>query len=313
MKIRTVFGILGGLLSIVLIAWFPQVIDQLFHFIEAHLSPDHSLETDTEIKITFLFSGIIVLFLGSSVITALNLFGVIRRFLESMTGLDLVKLNTFLFSDTLCRLPRFPVVLFTVSSALAVIFHSVVLFHAWPAHEGPLDMYTTQLFLVAVIFLVVSVFNLNVLFPVRKERKRIVISLLAIAAVSLLFYLEEISWGQQIFHWSSPAFFTTWNYQQETNLHNFFNPVFDFLYPLFGMGIFLVLSGFWAFGTRHTSSCHLLMPPGSLYFLFFALACSSFRSQFEIFEVLAGIVMAAYSLRIFICLKFPRNDTVCTE
>jgi hypothetical protein len=32
--------------------------------------------------------------------------------------------------------------------------------------------------------------------------------------------MEEISWGQQIFHWQSPQYFALHNDQDETNLHN---------------------------------------------------------------------------------------------
>jgi len=31
---------------------------------------------------------------------------------------------------------------------------------------------------------------------------------------------EEMSWGQHIFHWNTPAYWATVNHQQETNLHN---------------------------------------------------------------------------------------------
>jgi hypothetical protein len=39
-----------------------------------------------------------------------------------------------------------------------------------------------------------------------------------------LFAMEEISWGQRILEFYTPEFFEKNNYQQETNIHNFFNP-----------------------------------------------------------------------------------------
>jgi hypothetical protein len=41
------------------------------------------------------------------------------------------------------------------------------------------------------------------------------------AVVAFLGAMEEISWGQQIFHFESSEYFIQNNYQKETNLHNF--------------------------------------------------------------------------------------------
>ncbi len=46
------------------------------------------------------------------------------------------------------------------------------------------------------------------------------LGMVLIAGAFLFGTLEEISWGQRLFHWRSPGLFSTWNLQQETNLHN---------------------------------------------------------------------------------------------
>ena len=33
-------------------------------------------------------------------------------------------------------------------------------------------------------------------------------------------FFEEISWGQHIFRWQTPSFFSNLNHQNETNIHN---------------------------------------------------------------------------------------------
>ena len=48
----------------------------------------------------------------------------------------------------------------------------------------------------------------------------------------LIFALEEISWGQRVFNIESPSFFKEYNYQQETNIHNFFDPYVFYFYVL---------------------------------------------------------------------------------
>lgn len=57
----------------------------------------------------------------------------------------------------------------------------------------------------------------------------------------LYFGLEEISWGQRIFGWETPAGFAEINYQNETNIHNLFNPYFHMFYPIFNVCIAILL------------------------------------------------------------------------
>ncbi len=45
---------------------------------------------------------------------------------------------------------------------------------------------------------------------------------LGFALIAVVLAMEEISWGQRVFGWGSPAFFALENRQSETNLHNLF-------------------------------------------------------------------------------------------
>jgi hypothetical protein len=60
----------------------------------------------------------------------------------------------------------------------------------------------------------------------------------------LIFAFEEVSWGQRIFGFGSPNFFATNNLQGETNIHNFFNQIFLFLYITLNFLIFSTLTWF---------------------------------------------------------------------
>lgn len=61
----------------------------------------------------------------------------------------------------------------------------------------------------------------------------------------LIFALEEISWGQRIFGIESPEFFLEYNYQQETNIHNFFiNPLVQWYYNGFNLFLFCFFTWF---------------------------------------------------------------------
>jgi hypothetical protein len=64
----------------------------------------------------------------------------------------------------------------------------------------------------------------------------------ALSLCCLTFGFEEISWGQRIFGFETPEAIKETNYQEEFNLHNFLNPYFPFLYPIFNLfvcGFFL--------------------------------------------------------------------------
>lgn len=62
-----------------------------------------------------------------------------------------------------------------------------------------------------------------------------------ISAVLLILGMEEISWGQTIFNWNTPNFLRGMNIQNETNLHNLFNPLFHLIYALLSLALGLIL------------------------------------------------------------------------
>jgi tetratricopeptide (TPR) repeat protein len=67
------------------------------------------------------------------------------------------------------------------------------------------------------LFAAAMVFSLRVVFS--PSRYRLFFAVLALACFYVT--MEEISWGQRLFGWSSPELFKTRNIQGETNLHNF--------------------------------------------------------------------------------------------
>jgi len=73
-----------------------------------------------------------------------------------------------------------------------------------------------------VIFLFISVIFL-VKF-IKKNFNKITIILKIFIIMYLLgilyYFFEEISWGQHIFGWQTPDFFSNFNHQNETNIHN---------------------------------------------------------------------------------------------
>jgi hypothetical protein len=75
---------------------------------------------------------------------------------------------------------------------------------------------------ISVLFLL-SISLYGVICSIRNRHYFHQITLFAILSFALLAFIagmEEISWGQQLFHFESSEFFLTQNHQKETNLHN---------------------------------------------------------------------------------------------
>jgi len=72
----------------------------------------------------------------------------------------------------------------------------------------------------------------------------------ALALAGFVICGEEMSWGQWIFHWQTPAELAQINLQDETNLHNLVNPrLYDLLYYFIGYSVLIgALLAYFVFG-----------------------------------------------------------------
>jgi hypothetical protein len=68
------------------------------------------------------------------------------------------------------------------------------------------------------------------------------IALIGLAVALFVVAMEEISWGQTFLGWQTPESVASWNYQNETNLHNAFNFVLGRAYLAAGLVGFLAVS-----------------------------------------------------------------------
>lgn len=160
--------------------------------------------------------------------------------------------------------------------------------------------------------------SLLILIKLIKEGTKNQKFLIILALVFFIVGMEEISWGQRIFGWSTPKIFGILNYQGETNLHNLFspiqNPVFAFVFFLLGWIMFNldlvedILS--------RTKLFHQIPPflPSSEFIIFGVIFyfigtlfaydyLVSIRSD-EIAEEILSIFFLAYSIELF---KTPTN------
>jgi hypothetical protein len=80
-----------------------------------------------------------------------------------------------------------------------------------------------------------------------------------------LLALEEISWGQRLFGWETPAFWARLNQQQETNLHNYLAHSYASQLAAIGALLFVTLAGMLLRSRRDSTGLHTwLLPPPSL-------------------------------------------------
>ncbi len=210
--------------------------------------------------------------------------------------------------DDICSKKQLPLYILIIGTLFGILMHLYLLILGEPSFEGTMEKSSSLLFLFSAIILIISITRIKKGLVPSRNWGKIIFSIIIISGILLLIFGEEISWGQRIFGWESSSVFTEHNYQNEINVHNFFNPIFKYIYPIVGMGSFIVLFFMWIFPKKRKSYYFkLFFPHPSLFFLIFIMACSSFSSAGEeIYEQLFAIFVLLYSFRLFMCLSFPK-------
>lgn len=121
---------------------------------------------------------------------------------------------------------------------------------------------------------------------------------------SFVFGMEEISWGQRLFEWETSSSWKVVNYQDETNLHNLFNPILYILYFLFNfmVGIFFLNAEKikkYCISKSSLQSIVLLIPKKEANYyalLFMFLIFQSVVSGGELTEEILSVILLAYAI-----------------
>ena len=117
----------------------------------------------------------------------------------------------------------------------------------------------------------------------------------------LFFGLEEISWGQRLFGWTTPRILQRSNYQGELNVHNLVNPILGRLYR-WGMAAFALLTAAgWLRLSRFTETMlRFLIPHGAMAgLLLLMLLFGTIIPQQELLEQLGASFALFYALTAF--------------
>jgi len=312
--ITKTIGVAGLTISIILIIYYSDLIPILIDFTEKYISPDHHLKPGGIYNVKMVLFTIILLIALLSVLCFLNLniTGKLYNFLNTFINIE--SLKRFLFNDELCDKEQLSKYIFIIGTSLGILVHLFVLTIGDVEWEGPMEESSSLLFLFSAILLVFSSirFKKNLFKPL--ARRKIILLLIGIAGLFIFIYGEEISWGQRLFGIEAPEFFEEHNIQAETNLHNFINPLFLFIYPAVGVGSFIILCLIWLFPyKKKTYLFNLFIPHPSLFYLVFILACTSFLGESEMYEESLAIFVFLYSIRIFMCLRFPNVGSIAMK
>ncbi len=178
-----------------------------------------------------------------------------------------------------------------------------------------LETIFSLLLLFSAIILIYSIRLINRKLFSPKTRKKSLYFMFGISVILILIFGEEISWGQRIFNWETTRIFTEYNYQNETNIYNFFNPYTEYYYPIVGVGFFTFLFVVWLFpSNRKDYFFNLIFPHPNLFFLLLTMVLfSNVGIGHETFEQLITLFIFFYSLRLIICLKYSNRDLASSK
>jgi hypothetical protein len=201
---------------------------------------------------------------------------------------------------------------FILLSSLTIcpFFHVYLIAFGEPIQEGLIEEYLTLLFFISSLILILTIIRVSKIREVFIHPKKTIAILVIMATLLMLVFGEEISWGQRIFEWESVGVFNNYNFQKETNVHNFFNPLYKFIYPVVGVSFFSMLIILWFFPNYKSQILDIFIPPPSFIYLTFLLGATSFRGHSEMFEEFLAIFCLLYSIRLFICLRMREGKLI---
>lgn len=238
----TTIGAFGLLLGLVLLVFDGPVFSAVEWLVELANSEPATISTKTADDIkegidTWVWAGftvaIITLPLGSA------------RFRVWLTGLlrPIVsrRHDDSLPSDSYGRLFFLAILGVLVFSVLAHWSLRTFLDSDWlEGEDGLSEWWSVATYLVAAAAAVAAAWSLKA-----TKHSRLKYFYLALAAAFFLGGMEEISWGQRIFDWGTPAAIEEINFQDETTLHNVNfanNVIFEILFWGSALGL---VGGFW--------------------------------------------------------------------
>lgn len=259
--------------STYLIVFYP---DEYISLLEMYISEDGTISNPSAIffKVESIFLLIIIFILSFKYFFIKNLFPL--KYLSKFDSVSII----FILS-------------LTISFSYSVIDKSYTLHDEDSIFENLTAIFSIS----ASILFLISIRNFKS-YPSK-------LIIIALSIFSFLFGMEEISWGQRVFNWETGESWSSINHQNETNIHNLFNPFFQKIYLIFN---FLALCLFLA---REKVEKYLitLFPESDIHkiihkresgyyaLIFFFLIFQAQLFGGELTEEILSIILLSYALK----------------
>jgi len=259
-------------------------------FAEKYLIPNRNI---TVMGIEHLYQRLMV-------IGALLLSGGISAVIWAAAFSGMIRRLVILYSNLTGR--RFSLVLLWSSSITGLILVGLWFLQGIPGmdllhrEDGLLETLTAILFMgSSFLFFGAAMFH-------RREsadhRKVVAVFLVGIGITFLFFGLEEISWGQRLFGWSTPVVLEQINDQGELNVHNLSNPLLWRLYRWGTLAFALVTIAGWLWLSRvKETTLRFIIPHGATAgLLVLMLLFGTLWQNNELLEELGAVFTLSYAL-----------------
>ncbi len=300
--LNIVLGIIGVFISFLLLLFFNEIVKFLFITGEKYISEDNQVNPESIWLVKTAAVGLITFILLLSFLFFIDFYSrVLIRFGDFF---DLRKLHLFFMEDKLATNEKLSKVTLIAATGTAVLLHLFYLFFGEITHEGYMEEISSLFLLLSSFILILGLKFLNKeyfsLFWYRTHQY----TLIFLSLMLFLLFGEEINWGQRALEIEPGEFFKTYNFQDEISFHNFFNPIFKFVYPAVAMSSFIILILLWLFYKGEKNYYfNVFVPHKSLFFLIFWMAGASFNGDSETYEEMLTVFFLLYSVRILFCLK----------
>lgn len=280
------------------------VLEKSFFLVETLFSPDHIIEENGRDVVKRLITALAIFH------AALGIFGFVLIAAQQLFSLPQFpnqsnkpsSLNLWVVSTiTALYLVGFFVISKEVSGVRLSIYQEDSLF----------EYLTVASYLAAGMLFIAIV--LNIIGSSIPDKKRFYVSFFIILTLICIFIAgEEISWGQRLFGWETPAGIASWNNQQETNIHNYLSPLRkEQLVMVSATVLNIIIFGIWLTNWNSTDkTISFFIPHPAMFVLLIFIGVSSGYDE-ELTEELVAAFMLIYSIWIWGIWKFKdyTNET----
>ncbi len=262
LKTPSIVGLFLMIIAVLFLINFSNYLSHLINWLQENFGDDHELNKITVLCIQSFIGFLIFFMLVISVLLLTNSRKVFYKWVYLKTSKAIrffivpEDVKSFFLQDKSARLEKQNLWILLISSIVGFLLPFNILFFGLPRYEGTLENACAVILVLSVAILLFSVKGISNRISNSKEKRALFILILSISTILLIYLGEEISWGQHLFKWETSGVFKEHNYQGETNLHNFLNPILPMFYPLVGMTLFLILFLYWMFPRKELTMIH---------------------------------------------------------